>query len=279
MRKAETEAGKKEEERNNEEDSKRARLILPNLVVDFDGKSSRTTRVAIEDDSGRAKEGHLLVAELVAPAGRQVGFTGDALLWSETRDSAEDEVKSLQAAAQAVFALGRFKTVGWGEVASIQLSLGGEQLMQSAPAGTDKPFLLSFTLDRPFLVDAEEKDSNTLTGRPIIPGAAIKGTLAEHMRRRGLDPDGNDFGHLLSHMIVGHAVPMLDGKPAVAQLVAINFTDVVVHGAWAGKAALELIPHVNAPLGDLPVRQVVGGLHLKTDMTLPYGRVLHDYLA
>jgi CRISPR/Cas system CMR subunit Cmr4 (Cas7 group RAMP superfamily) len=249
IRKAETEDERKQEERNNEEDSKRARLILSDLVADFDGKSTRTTRVAIEDDSGRAKEGHLLVAELVAPAGRQVSFTGDALLWSETRDNADDEVKSLQAAAQAVFALGRFKTVGWGEVASIELSLGGEQLMQSTPAGTDKPFLLSFTLDRPFLVDAEEKDSNTLTGRPIIPGAAIKGALAEHMRRRGLDPDGNDFGHLLSHMTVGHAVPMLDGKPVVGQ-EAEDFV------AWDGEMRVARWPDFRMPdpacLRDLP---------------------------
>jgi acetoacetate decarboxylase len=40
-----------------------------------------------------------------------------------------------------------------------------------------------------------------------------------------------------------------------------------------------LIPAVNCPLTDLPVGTVVGGLQMVTDMTLPYGRVLHDYLA
>ena len=33
------------------------------------------------------------------------------------------------------------------------------------------------------------------------------------------------------------------------------------------------------PLADLPVREVLGGLHMLTDMTLPYGKVIHDYLA
>ncbi len=74
-------------------------------------------------------------------------------------------------------------------------------------------------------------------------------------------------------------IPDIDGTPAIAQLVAINFTDVVVHGAWTGRARLELIPSVNCPLADLPVRHVVGGNHMVTDMTLPYGRVIHDYLA
>lgn len=74
-------------------------------------------------------------------------------------------------------------------------------------------------------------------------------------------------------------IPDIDGRPAIAQLVGINFQDVKLHGAWTGEARLELVPAVNCPLADLPVRRVSGGLHMVTDMTLPYGRVLHDYLA
>lgn len=74
-------------------------------------------------------------------------------------------------------------------------------------------------------------------------------------------------------------IPDIDGKPAIAQLVGINFADVKLQGAWTGEARLELVPAVNCPLADLPVRRVTGGLHMVTDMTLPYGRVLHDYLA
>ena len=46
-----------------------------------------------------------------------------------------------------------------------------------------------------------------------------------------------------------------------------------------GRARLELIPSVNCPLADLPVREVIGGLQMVTDMTLPYGKVIHDYPA
>jgi acetoacetate decarboxylase len=74
-------------------------------------------------------------------------------------------------------------------------------------------------------------------------------------------------------------IPDINGKPAIAQLVGINFTDVTVKGAWSGEARLELIPAVNCPLADLPVKDVLGGSQMVTDMTLPYGRVLHDYLA
>lgn len=73
-------------------------------------------------------------------------------------------------------------------------------------------------------------------------------------------------------------IPHVDGQLAIAQLVAYNLTDIQVQGAWSGPARLHLVPHVNAPVADLPVREMVGGLHFIADLTLPYGRVLHDYL-
>lgn len=74
-------------------------------------------------------------------------------------------------------------------------------------------------------------------------------------------------------------IPGVDGKLAIAQLVAYNMTDIQVKGAWSGPARLHLLPHVNAPVADLPVQEVLGGLHFIGDLTLPYGRVLYDYLA
>jgi acetoacetate decarboxylase len=85
--------------------------------------------------------------------------------------------------------------------------------------------------------------------------------------------------HLDRTQITLKLIPDINGKPAIAQLVGINFTDIAVKGAWAGRARLELTPAVNCPLSDLPVYETVGGLQIVTDMTLPYGRVLHDYLA
>jgi acetoacetate decarboxylase len=73
-------------------------------------------------------------------------------------------------------------------------------------------------------------------------------------------------------------IPGVDGGMAIAQLVAINLTDIVVKGSWIGPGRLHLIPHVNAPVADLPVKRVIGAHHFLADLTLPYGRVVHDYL-
>lgn len=74
-------------------------------------------------------------------------------------------------------------------------------------------------------------------------------------------------------------IPDVDGSLAIAQLVAYELDDIKVKGAWSGDARLHLVPHVNAPVADLPVKHVRGGLHFIADLTLPYGRVLHDYLG
>jgi acetoacetate decarboxylase len=74
-------------------------------------------------------------------------------------------------------------------------------------------------------------------------------------------------------------IPGIDGTPEIAQLIGITFQDVNVSGAWVGDARLDLHPSVNCTLSDLPVRKEMGGVHLVTSMTLPYGHLLHDYLT
>ncbi len=72
-------------------------------------------------------------------------------------------------------------------------------------------------------------------------------------------------------------IPGVDGGPEICQLVAYNLTDITVKGSWLGPARLHLVPHVNAPVADLPVRRVLGAHHFIADLTLPYGRVIFDY--
>jgi len=74
-------------------------------------------------------------------------------------------------------------------------------------------------------------------------------------------------------------IPDIDGSQAIAQLVGYNLTDIQVKGGWSGPARLQLHAHVNAPVADLPVRKVHGAVHFIADLTLPYGRVLHDYYS
>lgn len=73
-------------------------------------------------------------------------------------------------------------------------------------------------------------------------------------------------------------IPDVNFNCKIAQLVQYNLRDVVLKFAYEGPARLDLIPHINAPTAHLPIRRVIGGKHIKADITLPYGSVLHDYL-
>ncbi|CDZ77020.1 putative acetoacetate decarboxylase [Legionella massiliensis] len=73
-------------------------------------------------------------------------------------------------------------------------------------------------------------------------------------------------------------IPHVDGTTRICELVEYQLENVVVKGAWTGPARLELTHHALAPLAHLPVKRIVKAVHILTDLTLPYGRVVHDYL-
>lgn len=74
-------------------------------------------------------------------------------------------------------------------------------------------------------------------------------------------------------------IPHVDGTPRICELVRYYRSGVLLHGAWSGPCALELRSHALAPMSDLPIVEIVSGVHLLADFTLPHGNVVHDYLA
>ena len=73
-------------------------------------------------------------------------------------------------------------------------------------------------------------------------------------------------------------IPHVDGSPRICELVEYYLEDITVKGAWTSPAALELHAHAMAPIAELPVLQVVNGVHILADLTLGLGKVVHDYL-
>ena len=71
----------------------------------------------------------------------------------------------------------------------------------------------------------------------------------------------------------------VDGQIAIRQLTARRFENVRIHECWSGPATVELRPNAQAPVYRLPVREMLNGYYWRTDFVLPYGQVLHNYLA
>jgi acetoacetate decarboxylase len=74
-------------------------------------------------------------------------------------------------------------------------------------------------------------------------------------------------------------LPHVDGTARVCELVEYRLEDIKLKGAWTGPAQLTLLSHALAPLAELPVLEIVSGVHIIADLTLPLGKVVHDYLA
>jgi len=79
--------------------------------------------------------------------------------------------------------------------------------------------------------------------------------------------------------VVLKIIPHVDGQPRILELVRFDYQNVTVKGAWTGPGTLQLFHHALAPLADLPVREILSVTHTICDTTLPYGEVIHDYLA
>jgi acetoacetate decarboxylase len=73
-------------------------------------------------------------------------------------------------------------------------------------------------------------------------------------------------------------IPHVDGTPRICELVEYYLEDIAVKGAWSGPAALDLHAHALAPVAELPVLEVLSGIHILADLTLGLGKVVHDYL-
>lgn len=73
-------------------------------------------------------------------------------------------------------------------------------------------------------------------------------------------------------------IPDVDGSLRVCELVEYYLEEVTIKGAWTGPTALNLFSHALAPVNELPILKIVSGKHIVTDLTLPYGKVVFDYL-
>lgn len=196
---------------------KRRSFDIPDLVADRPAQADRPahfTRVALDSaGTGAAREGHLQFIELAAPLGCVVRFTGTITGVAEKPDAL---LNSFRKASRLIRAIGSNKSSGFGEVVKIELSPAEPAVSHPAPAlASDadsgcRHIDITFTLDRPFLVNAAHTTANEFRGAEVIPGAVLKGALAGWIDRLGITPDQ------LARTRIGHAFPAPDGKGPAA---------------------------------------------------------------
>ena len=121
-------------------------------------------------------------------------------------------------------------------------------------------------------------DSDVLIGELYYQGVRVAlGTMGYKYKAADVQAIEKNFSETPNYLL--KIIPHVDGTARICELVTHHLTDVKVKEAWEGPARLDLVSHVMAPVADLPIRRVVSAIHIFCDLTLPYGRVVHDYLA
>src|SRR6202012_2443583 len=92
-------------------------------------------------------------------------------------------------------------------------------------------------------------DRNHGEGRLAEPGSPAAHPACQRAGRRPADPRSEEHtSELQSHRDL-HSFPTRRSSD-----LSYHLTEITVKGAWLSPARLQLIPHVNAPVADLPIR-------------------------
>lgn len=121
-------------------------------------------------------------------------------------------------------------------------------------------------------------DSDVLIGELYYQGVRVAlGTMGYKYKVADIQAIEKDFSNTPNYLL--KIIPHVDGTARICELVSHYLTEVKIKGAWEGPAELEFIAHAMAPVAELPIKRIVSAVHILSDLTLPYGHVVHDYLG
>lgn len=73
-------------------------------------------------------------------------------------------------------------------------------------------------------------------------------------------------------------IPNPDGSQRICELVSLRLENIQIKQAYTGCGDLELFAHVMAPNSHLPIKKIISSVHFVADLTLPFGKIVHNYL-
>ncbi|SFR47876.1 RAMP superfamily CRISPR-associated protein [Litoreibacter janthinus] len=200
-------------------DPLRGSLFLTDLTAPVPASNLKTNtypRVRIDEDSGAAAEGQLLFVEQLVAPGKDVDFTGELAFYC-TDAEAEQRLQLLSAALRITLSVGSYKSIGFGLIKQ-ETSGIVRRTVPAAPVASLPPesrIAWSFTLDRPYLVDATRIANNAYLGSAAIPGGTLKGCLARNLQLLGVDIQTPEMQQGLAALHVSHARPTGSGDRTI----------------------------------------------------------------
>ncbi|WP_446009350.1 hypothetical protein [Candidatus Electrothrix sp.] len=177
------------------------------------GSTGLHHRIAIEQESGKVKQGALQVVSSPFAAGKEMAFSGGIIAWLDGENEAQELKKWLTKGLHSISAMGALKGAGFGRIIGIDkiqyeaISRTGKAAGIDAGTGPDDSGIgIILRPDRSFCFsrhlrgnnteyndakssEEERKDKsgldNQFVSEDFIPGGAIKGALATFLRGAG----------------------------------------------------------------------------------------------
>ncbi len=165
---------------------------------------ARRTRIAIEEDTGRAKPQHLQIIEDLFPLGTKPCFRGTITIHYRRGNELREALHWLGRALDYIPAMGSFKGIGFGRLIGWKL----EKVKSPSPAmpALDGAERVGFRLrfDTPFCLGRPRTpDSNRIVSSEVVSGNVLKGVLA-----RRFDDNSGKLGDIgLDELTITHALP------------------------------------------------------------------------
>lgn len=140
--------------------------------------NSIRTRIAMDGVTQTVSDGMLQVLEQAAVPGKELVFEGEVRVTGRVADR-ELESRIIKA-LEWVLQIGGLRTVGFGEVVSVQ-QREGTIPVPATPAKSNSTIGLRLSFRDVFCVADKRTHSNTFTSSHLVSGAAIKGAIASQI--------------------------------------------------------------------------------------------------
>jgi len=151
-------------------------------------------RVEIDEDIGAAKSGHLAMIEQAALPGDIVDFKGTITFFDTDVEERREEIQTTLSSLRQI---GKLKSIGFGEIVNAEVGPSIEETAKVLkPATRPKRFLWRFSIDRPFLVNADRVSGNVFKGRAEVPGSALKGCIINNLKLRGATLNADELSKI-----------------------------------------------------------------------------------
>jgi len=196
-------------------------IFEPYLRSEKDHESlSERTRVKGVDSTGKVQQGQLQVAA-VADLIKQteeaqqeittIEFTLNLIIYGEEQS---DTAKKLRRAVKLIHALGSDKSIGFGQINSVEIALQNSKKGNlSAPELVDHQIGITITPDWHFCFPDGKSKSNHISTLDYIPGSAIKAAIASCI-------DLKDIQDLFDKTTFSHCLPRVENNTYLPKAIA-----------------------------------------------------------